>query len=105
MARETLSQGDSLAVLDYLPVCLACHAASIRFRFSASMALYQSLAPVRSFLWPVTCPRFMLCSSVVFRRVAAAHQLAPKTPCRLGPRVAPRLPDHPGPVVLSFLGG
>jgi hypothetical protein len=32
--------------------------------FAFSICLYQSLAPVRSRLLPVTCPRFMRCSFV-----------------------------------------
>src|SRR6267143_1789295 len=73
----------------YLPVaCFACHAASILRMFSSSMALYQSLlAPVRSFLVPLTCPRFIACSFPCGRWVCddpsslCARSLGRSSPC------------------------
>jgi len=51
-----------LGARSYFPCCFACHSASTLRMFSSSICLYQSLAPLRSFLWPVTCPRFIPCS-------------------------------------------
>ena len=45
----------------YLPVCFACHSASILRMFASSIVWYH-LAPLRSVLVPVTCPCFILCS-------------------------------------------
>src|SRR5262245_40470593 len=43
-------------------VCRAFHSASTWRIFAASICLYQSLAPLRSVLWPVTWPCFIPCS-------------------------------------------
>src|SRR5207249_11159815 len=72
-------------------VCFAAHSASNwRIIASASGVWYHQLLPLplRSFLFPVTCPRFILCApcvcgvSVTILVVRWARSLGRSSPCR-----------------------